>query len=185
MNKQYGQSPIAEGTDASHDQSSEDSPQLGERHWMMRFARWKDIAELVGLAAIVGSLVFVGLQMKQNQAIALAEQYQARAQATMELQLAHLEAGYVIPPLRAGLKDGVDAAGINTSLWLWIHMDNHYYQYQHGFMAEDSWQAQLRNLRGIYATCSMRFVYEWRKAGLRDSFVSLVDSLDDPCEPTQ
>jgi hypothetical protein len=64
-------------------------------------------------------------------------------------------------------------------------MDNHYYQYQHDFMSEESWQAQLRNLKGIYVTCSMRFVYEWRKAGLRDSVVALVESLDDPCESTQ
>ena len=31
---------------------------------------WKDIAELVGITAIVASLLFVGLQMRQEQAIA-------------------------------------------------------------------------------------------------------------------
>jgi hypothetical protein len=35
----------------------------------------KDIAELVGLAAIVASLVFVGIQMRQAQDIAMAEGY--------------------------------------------------------------------------------------------------------------
>ena len=149
----------------------------------MGFTRWKDIAELIGLAAIVGSLVFVGLQMKQSQDIALATQYQARAQATMELALAHLEADYVgpIPLLRAGVNEEITAADINTYLWLWIHMDNHYYQYEHGFMSEDAWQAQLRNIKGIYADCGLRFVYDWRKGGLRDEFVALVDSLGDPC----
>ena len=39
----------------------------------MRTTNWKDIAELVGIAAIVASLIFVGLQMKQTQALALAE----------------------------------------------------------------------------------------------------------------
>ena len=29
--------------------------------------RWKDIAELIGIAAIVASLVFVGLQMQQTE----------------------------------------------------------------------------------------------------------------------
>ena len=147
----------------------------------MDFTRWKDIAELIGLAAIVSSLVFVGLQMKQSQDIALATQYQARAQATMDLSLAHMEAGHVIPPLQGGVTEEITGAEINTYLWLWIHMDNHYYQYQHGFMSEDSWQVQLRNMNGIYAACPLRFVYDWRKAGLRDDFVALIESFDDPC----
>lgn len=149
----------------------------------MDFQRSKDIAELVGLAAVVASLAFVGLQLKQSQEIALATQYQARAEATMELALAHLEAGYVppVPELREGLGEGVTAADVNTQLWLWIQMDNHYYQYQAGFMPEDAWRAQLRNVRAIYAACALRFVYDWRRNGLRDEFNTLVDSLEDPC----
>ena len=149
----------------------------------MKFSQWKDVAELTGLVAIVASLIFVGLQLKQSQDIALATQYQARAETTMNLSLAHIEAGYTtrIPSLRAGLSDEVSAEDINTNLWLWIAMDNHHYQYQAGFLSEEAWQAQLRNTKGIFADCPMRFVYEWRKAGLRSEFVSLVDSFDDPC----
>jgi len=36
---------------------------------------WKDIAELIGITAIVASLIFVGLQLKQSQEIAMAAQY--------------------------------------------------------------------------------------------------------------
>lgn len=149
----------------------------------MNFSQWKDIAELIGLAAIIASLIFVGLQLKQSQEIALATQYQARAEATMNLTLAHIEADYTvrIPTLRAGLSDEVSSRDINTYLWLWIAMDNHFYQYQAGFLSEQAWQAQLRNTKGIFADCPMRFVYEWRKAGLRSEFVGLVDSFEDPC----
>jgi len=38
----------------------------------MRERNWKDIAELVGISAIVLSLVFVGMQMKQSQQLAWA-----------------------------------------------------------------------------------------------------------------
>ena len=48
----------------------------------MKFAEWKDVAELVGIAAIIASLLFVGLQLKQSHEIALATQYQSRAEAT-------------------------------------------------------------------------------------------------------
>ena len=150
----------------------------------MKLSEWKDIAELIGLAALVASLVFVGLQLKQSQDIAIATQFQARASATQDLYLASIEAAYMprVPALRAGLSDDVSPEDIHVSLWLWIQMDNHYYQYQAGFLSEDAWQAQFRNTKGIYSDCEMRFVYEWRKHGLRSDFVELVESLEDPCE---
>ena len=41
----------------------------------MNFKEWNEIAELVGVAAIVASLIFVGFQMKQTQDIARTEVY--------------------------------------------------------------------------------------------------------------
>jgi hypothetical protein len=41
----------------------------------MKMTDWKGTAELVGIAAIVGSLIFVGLQMRQAQDIAIAETF--------------------------------------------------------------------------------------------------------------
>jgi len=34
--------------------------------WNLNWANWKDIAELVGIAAIIASLIFVGAQIKQD-----------------------------------------------------------------------------------------------------------------------
>lgn len=39
----------------------------------MKSTNWKDIAELIGIAAIVASLVFVGLEMRQNHVLARSE----------------------------------------------------------------------------------------------------------------
>ena len=39
----------------------------------MKFREWNEIAELVGIAAIVASLVFVGLQMRQDHVFARSE----------------------------------------------------------------------------------------------------------------
>ena len=149
----------------------------------MDISRWKDTAELIGIVAIIASLIFVGLQLKQSQEIALATQYQARAEATQALTLAHFEADYVpnIPAITAGLSDEITARDINTQLWLWIQFDNHYYQYQAGFLDEDAWQAQWRNTQEIYRQCELRFIWEWRKNGLRREFVELVESQDEPC----
>ena len=40
----------------------------------MNTANWKDIVELAGIAAIVASLIFVGIELRQSQRIAYAEQ---------------------------------------------------------------------------------------------------------------
>jgi hypothetical protein len=149
----------------------------------MNYSKLKDSAELIGIAAIVASLIFVGLQMKQSQEIAIATQYHARAEAVMNMHLAGLEADWLgVPALRAGISDDISARDINQSLWLWIVFDNHFYQYQAGFLAEDSWQGQWRNITDLYSACGMRFVWDWRKTGLRAQFVSLVESIDDPCQ---
>ena len=39
----------------------------------MKGTNWKDIAELIGIAAIVASLIFVGFQMRQDRQIAEAQ----------------------------------------------------------------------------------------------------------------
>ncbi len=150
----------------------------------MKFADWKEFAELIGIVAIVASLLFVGLQLKQGHEIALATQYQARAEATQNLHLAGIDADWTIPLLRNKVSDEVSARDINLWLWLWIQMDNHYYQYQSGFLEESAWQAQLQNIKEAYSFCNARFVYEWRKKGLRSEFVELVESGVDPCLST-
>jgi hypothetical protein len=152
----------------------------------MKFSDCNVVAELVGIAAFIASLLFVGLQLKQSHEIALATQYQSRAEATMNLHLASIEADWLapIPALRNGINDEFSARDINMYLWLWIQFDNHFYQYQSGFLEESAWQAQLRNIRELYSFCDARFVYEWRKKGLRSKFIELVESGEDSCAAT-
>ena len=58
----------------------------------MKNFHWKDAAELMGIAAIVASLVFVGLELQQGQRIAQADrQFQ---QIERELQLTNLIADH-------------------------------------------------------------------------------------------
>jgi hypothetical protein len=52
---------------------------------------WKDIAELIGIAAIVASLIFVGLQMRQSQSIAMSDGNLANAANRIERNTSILE----------------------------------------------------------------------------------------------
>ena len=54
----------------------------------MNKSNWRDIAELVGIAAIVASLIFVGMQMRQSQVIAIAETYMSILPSEIEVRSA-------------------------------------------------------------------------------------------------
>ena len=51
----------------------------------MKLSGWKDTVELIGIAAIVASLVFVGLQMRQEQEIAIVDTYGELSQTNIDL----------------------------------------------------------------------------------------------------
>ncbi len=143
---------------------------------------WKEIAELVGIVAIVASLIFVGLQMKQGHEIALAAQYQARAQAYMDFSLAGIEADWMIPPLRKYVSEQVTARDISAVMWQWTYFDNNNFQYHSGFLTDEAWQALVRSHQEVYRTCTFRFIYDWRKPTIRPSVVALVETWEDPCD---
>ncbi len=57
----------------------------------MSSTRLNDWLQIVAMFALVGSLIFVGLQMRQAQEIALSQAYQARADQSIGITLAALE----------------------------------------------------------------------------------------------
>ena len=65
---------------------------------MVKFKEWNEIAELVGIAAIVASLVFVGLQMRQDHTIARAQlaagSFESLASLRQEMTGSELAATY-------------------------------------------------------------------------------------------
>ncbi len=50
----------------------------------LKLENWKELFEAVGLTAIVGSLVFVGIELRQSRAIAISEGNLANAQIQIE-----------------------------------------------------------------------------------------------------
>ena len=51
----------------------------------MKFATWKDSLELVGIAAIVVSLIFVGYELRQSTAIARSDAYSSFSSQFLDL----------------------------------------------------------------------------------------------------
>ena len=74
----------------------------------MKKEDWKGTAELIGIVAIVASLVFVGLELKQNRDVALATARDSTVEGFRELNFARMNADWyweIAGKLNAALGD--------------------------------------------------------------------------------
>ncbi len=125
----------------------------------MKETDWKSIAELVGIAAIVASLIFVALQMKQSQEVAIATQYQERTALTIETIVARSQIPDLVESIGARLKADFDQYTSEEkstkeigNLWFASRLslasfDNAHFQWQAGYLSEEGWEMQNRTLR--------------------------------------
>lgn len=142
----------------------------------MKPTNWKYVAELIGLTAIVASLIFVGLQLLLDRRVAIADQYSHRAELRLMTVQAWLQSdSYMTYRLNLWNKgnrpvwwsENFEAeiknsgySGIDTivEMLAWemdlLTFDNVYFQYQQGLIAEEFWhnikelwKQRLRNPR--------------------------------------
>ncbi len=147
----------------------------------MTASKWKDIVELIGIAAIVASLVAVVIELRQTQAALAAATYQARAFDAIESARQQYSGDYIVPILtRVDLFDPVSLDTLNDEeksrlraffIAQMIDFDNEYYQYQQGFLDEEYYEYWFKGrLPGV--------AQSWRNLGVREmrpSFRAFVD----------
>ncbi len=152
---------------------------------------WKVTAEFVGFAAIVASLVFVGFQMKQSQDIAIAAQYQERYTTAMDYWISKADDEFSRRRLaktimeRAGLPSDMDenttadefaARWIDVKKTLLVY-DNMHFQYESGFLSDESWRAYRAGIERFADVPSYQYVLKFDRDFYRSSFVSLIDEI--------
>ena len=134
----------------------------------MDSAKLNDWLQVFGIFALVASLIFVGLQMKQDHEIAIANQYQIRFDSISDYlsSVIQSETAMRVQGKRAlqrvlkssGFPDSVkewasDQPDDELAFWLIEayrvnkSFDNHYYQYEAGFISEESWGAFRAELK--------------------------------------
>ena len=155
---------------------------------------WKDIAELIGIAAIVASMGAVAYELRQTQEALIASTYQARAFDAIAESITVSDSDYLLPILVA--TDHAENSDAVTALsavdrgrlfhWLRARMidwDNEYFQYQHGYLDND-----------FFETTTVRAIKDWaprwRALGLRETrsgFTAFVDELlaESPATPQE
>ena len=149
----------------------------------------EDLIQLLGMVGIIGSLIFVGLEMRQSQRIAMAGQQLERTAITTNGFTAFNEAGLDWhsvaflnrPELADQYPPGIAAGRNNFHQTLFIY-ENDYFQFEQGLMPENVWQAKLEALAFFYNQCNYRDIMMIRKSFFPPGLIAVIDSLPDECE---
>ncbi len=168
----------------------------------MDSTKLKDWVELIGVSALVASLIFVGLQMKQSQEIAIGEQYQARAIYGAEHLASYAENEHMLEVLAQNLKIAYDAGDFDEAInsdfetfgskYVAFSMvmaskslatvDNYYFQYQEGFMEDEAWAAFRHRFRVAFRDKYIQHAFlgdpqQWRLS-FRDLGYDLIEEIE-------
>jgi hypothetical protein len=161
-----------------------------------------DWLQVVAAGGIIASLVFVGFQLKQTQEIAVAAQYQARHESVVETMRSTMQSDAALhlygkrlaeflqqrPDLPAPLKSWVSDQPVEELAVLSLvtridlkTVDNLYFQYQTGFLSEESWLAFREEFKFSLSQppplSIMGYIYNDSRSAQRKSFRSFVDGL--------
>jgi len=151
----------------------------------MNSAKLNEWLQVVGLFGVIASLVFVGLQMRQDRDIALSVATQARTETNIQNIM-----GTSSNPILASAIDKVEL-GQSESLLpsekralvlrgtaVLFNFENAHYQYRNGYVSEERWSGSRQTLKGLLRpSYGARATYETNPAAWSQSFQQVVDEL--------
>ena len=143
--------------------------------------------QLTGMSSIVASLMFVALEMRQSQRIALVSQIQERSYAATEATSAFTEANldwfsvkFSIPPKSQLTTEQKAARNSENASWFFYEAD--YFQYSQGLMTDAVWQAKLRAMEFNLKRCEYPEIYEVRSELVQIELKDILDQMPSQCE---
>lgn len=144
------------------------------------------IINVVGVFSLVAGLIFVGLELRQSQRLALAAQQQERAAITNDMVLGLTEANVDFQSVYYERNFEYDLSTEKIAYRNFVHLtwflyENDYYQYTRRLMDESTWRAKLEGITLIYNDCEIRNIYNSRAPVFSQGFREIVQSLQDIC----
>jgi hypothetical protein len=162
----------------------------------------KSWIELIGLTALVVSLIFVGLELKLGRDVAVAGQYQDRASLVADYYLSRLESEHLIAHLGVNMtsdyeadllgpeqKSHFESRGPDSLAINFLHMnvvlvmlDNLHFQFQQGFITQEAWIPFRSILKGalrdaLWAELFLANPIRWRES-FRDLCLELLAEIE-------
>lgn len=120
----------------------------------MNATKLNDWMQVVGIFAVVASLMFVGLEMRQAQEISMSQVYQSRTSAVVEWDSAFASNPIALSAHWKAANGEADAITTEeyealrfTLLGLFHLYDNAHYQYQKGFVSQEFWDITRESMK--------------------------------------
>ena len=148
----------------------------------MNSAKLHDWLQIAGMFAVVASLIFVGLQIRQTDKIALSQIYHERAMAARETNLAAAENPFYLTGL-AKLYTGKheqltaqEAIALELDLGGQLYVDDNYLlQKEMGYFPEEYWVQRIADIQCQFEHSFYRkVIVGWH---FRAEFQELLDEL--------
>jgi hypothetical protein len=146
------------------------------------------VANFLGVIGVIGSLIFVGLELRQTQRIAQAGQQQERTSNFFNLLGSTSESGVdwqsVVMETNSNYGDkfsNEDILRINIFHAHLFTYENDYFQYSQHLMPQEVWGAKLKALSFFYNQCDMRELWSARAQFFPEGFLNEINRLADVC----
>ena len=137
------------------------------------------LIQLIGMLSVVAGLVFVGLEMKQSQNIALATETSNSMYQVIQDIYTTAEIGLDWSKIVLGdnveLTEAERIQKRNNASAGWFITENDFQLYQLGLMSEEVWEAKRGIIRHYYNQCDLRDIYNLRRPLMPTEFVKVVD----------
>ena len=151
----------------------------------MRSKKLEDWLQIIGLFGLIGSLIFIGLQMKQDREIALSEIWQARTAVLIEHSSSAASNEILLSAFAKSASGRLaeitpieEQAGrffMWREMYLW---ENSHYQYTLGYVPDEHW---MRVRGGIKITLQDPFRGRFMREispRMRPSFTAVFEEID-------
>ena len=140
--------------------------------------------QVVGMFGVIASLVFVGLQLKQTQQIALSSTYQARSDASVDSLVAAISSPEFLSAsakIYAGKSDELSMQeAVAWEYFLGANMtmfENNHQQYEMGFLSDEHWNRNVAELKCTFELpVNQQMMRNWF---YRESFNNLIKEIID------
>jgi len=142
---------------------------------------WRTIAELIGMGAVVASLLLVVFELRQTQIAISAAAHSERTMRNLEILRFAVE--FDSREIRTKLQRGEELSPheqqiLDNLLQMQMrHFEDLQYQHEIGAIPDETWQANLAGLHWAIQREQTEQYWERLKPFYRASFGSLVESL--------
>ena len=158
--------------------------------WPRTTLSFASITNFLGVVGVIASLLFVGLELRQSQRIALAEQMNNRVNVLMSIVNSYIEAdldffsAMINEPEKDQFFSSAEKGSRNMLNAQWTLHENDYFQYNSGFMTEDLWEAKLGATERDLLKCEHIDIFEWRISLVEEGFRQILLEMraTNPCD---